>query len=308
MLAVVVWASGTLESLQIFPVVSGAVLAALDRRWSVGTLEVSVGDVLAFCLAVWLSMLLSRLIRFVLEEDVLPRVDLPRGVPGAISMVTHYLILSLGFLVALAAAGIELGRFAILAGALGVGIGFGLQNLVNNFVSGLILIFERPIQVGDVIEVGTMLGEVRRIGIRASTVRTRDGAEVIVPNGNLISSEVINWTLSDRRRRIQLPVGVAYGTDPRKVIPLLVGAASLHDAVLPSPEPEALFAGFGESSLDFSLRFWISHFEDWRRVQSDVAMAVNDALKEAQIEIPFPQRDLHVRSVSPGVSLKENGG
>ena len=138
-----------------------------------------------------------------------------------------------------------------------------LQNVVNNFISGLILVFERPVKIGDTIEVGAMLGEVRRIGIRSSTVRTYDGAEVIVPNGNLISAEVINWTLSDRMRRIKIPVGVAYGTDPQKVLDLLAGVAKDSNDVMRFPEPHALFLGFGESSLDFELRFWTANFDHW---------------------------------------------
>jgi len=196
-----------------------------------------------------------------------------------------------------AAAGIPLSNFAIIAGALSVGIGFGMQNVVNNFVSGLILAFERPIQIGDTIEVGQVLGEVKSIGIRASNVRTFDGAEVIVPNGDLISAQVVNWTLSDRRRRVRIPVGVAYGTDPQRVIDLLKEVANKHDEVVDDPKPNVLFRAFGESSLDFEMRFWTRSHDRWVGISSDIAVAANAALKEAGIEIPFPQRDLHVRSI-----------
>jgi small-conductance mechanosensitive channel len=223
-------------------------------------------------------------------------------------MLVRYSILAAGFLIAVAAAGIPLSNFAIILGALGVGIGFGLQNVVNNFVSGLILAFERPIQIGDTVEVGPLLGEVRQIGIRASTVRTFDGAEVIVPNGDLISAQVVNWTLSDQRRRIRLPVGVAYGTDPQRVIDLLQEVASRHEDVQKDPEPVVLFKGFGESSLDFELRFWTSAYERWVQVSSEVAVSVNTALNEAGITIPFPQRDLHVRSVDAEAARSLTGG
>jgi small-conductance mechanosensitive channel len=195
-------------------------------------------------------------------------------------------------------------RFTLLAGAFGVGLGFGLQNVVNNFVSGLILIFERPIQVEDVVEVGGIQGRVKRIGIRASTVRTWSGAEVIVPNGDLISQQVTNWTLSDRLRRMEVAVGVKYGTDPQRVIDLLLETVTRHPDVLDDPEPVALFQGFGASSLDFVVRAWTAG-ESWWTVNSDLTVAVNNALKEADIEIPFPQRDLHLRTVSPEVKLKE---
>ncbi len=223
-------------------------------------------------------------------------MPLPRGVPAAVSKAVNYVILLVGFFLAIGAAGIDLSRFVVLGGALGVGVGFGLQSVVNNFVSGLILLFERPIQVGDRVQVGDLTGDVRHIGIRATVVRTREGSEVIVPNANLVSNEVINWTLSDPRRRIDVPVGVAYGTDPERVIDLLVRAAREHSDVLEQPAPTALFLGFGESSLDFSLHAWTAQSTNYPRVRSEVTLAVNAVIVEAGIEIPFPQRDLHVRS------------
>jgi small-conductance mechanosensitive channel len=216
--------------------------------------------------------------------------------------LTHYSIVSIGFLIALAAAGIELNQFAILFGALGVGIGFGLQTLVNNFVSGLILMFERPIQVGDTVEVGTLVGTVKRIGIRSSIIRTFSGAEVIVPNGNLIAGELINWTFSDSLRRIELQVGVAYGTDPKQVLDILMNTATAHEKTLDNPEPQSLFKEFGDSSLNFEIRVWTAD-PMWLQVSSDIMTNINAALAEAGITIPFPQRDLHVKSVE--VPLKD---
>jgi small-conductance mechanosensitive channel len=233
-----------------------------------------------------------------LEEDVYPRLVLARGVPNAVSTLVQYVLLFAGLLLALAAAGLDLSRITLLAGAFGVGIGFGLQNIVNNFVSGLILLFERPIQVGDTIEIAGLTGEVRRIGPRSSTVRTFDGAEVIVPNATLISDQVTNWTLSDRRRRITVSVGVAYGTDPERVLGLLRDVAAETEAVLPIPEPLPVFTGFGASSLDFELRCWISRYEDGAVTQSALRVALGAKLAAAGIEIPFPQRDVHLRSVA----------
>jgi len=278
----------------------------LSAELALGTFALSLGDILAFALVLWLSLLLARGIRSLLEEDVLPSMTLPRGVPAAISTLVHYAAVFMGFLMAAAAAGFDLSRFTLLAGAFGVGLGFGLQNVVNNFVSGLILIFERPVQVGDVVDIGGVQGHVQRIGIRASTVRTWSGAEVIVPNGDLISQQVTNWTLSDRLRRLEIPVGVRYGTDPRQVIDLLTEAAGQHPLVLSSPEVMTLFVGFGESSLDFVVRAWTSS-DDWRVVQSDLAVAINTALKDTGIEIPFPQRDLHLRSMITPIRLEGQG-
>ncbi len=273
--------------------------AVLGFRLQLGGLDVTLGNVAAFAVTAALALALSRLVRFVLDEGVFAELELPRGVPAAVSTTIQYLILMLGFSWAVLASGMEMSRFSFLVGALGVGIGFGLQNVVNNFVSGLILLYERPIQVGDVVEVGAVSGEVTRIGVRSSTVRTFPGAEVIVPNATLISTEVTNWTLSDKRRRIDLGVGVAYGTPPRQVIDLLLAAVRGRAGVLEAPAPVALFLRFGESSIDFTLRFWTADFDRWQQLASEVTIDVYEALGRAGIEIPFPQRDLHVRSLDP---------
>jgi small-conductance mechanosensitive channel len=238
----------------------------------------------------------------VLDEGVFAEVALPRGISAAVSTTLQYAIVVLGFSWAVLASGMEMSRFSVLIGALGVGIGFGLQNVVNNFVSGLILLYERPVQVRDIVEVAGVAGEVTRIGVRSSTVRTFAGAEVIVPNATLISAEVTNWTLSDRRRRIELALGVAYGTEPRRVIDLLRAAVTGRAGVLQEPAPVALFLRFGESALEFSLRFWTADFDSWQVLASDVMIEVHARLGEAGITIPFPQRDLHVRSLDAGAA------
>jgi small-conductance mechanosensitive channel len=296
--AVALWVYAVLRLSGFTVPVRDALAVALGREWGYGAVRVSLGGVIVFVIAVWAALQISRFLRFVLDEDVLGRLDLPRGVPQAISMLAYYGLLAVGFVVALAGAGIQLSQLTLLISALGVGIGFGLQNIVNNFVSGLILIFERPIKIGDVVEVGTLTGEVQAIGIRASVVRTFSGSDVIVPNGNLISGTVINWTLSDRKRRIEIPVGVAYGTDLRRVQEILREVARKQAETLAVPGPQALFIGFGASSLDFELRFWTVS-ENWVGLKSAVAVEINDALAEAGIQIPFPQRDLHLRSVDP---------
>ena len=224
---------------------------------------------------------------------------LPPGVPTAISKTVSYAVVLVGLWFAVLASGMDVTRFTVLVGTLGVGIGFGLQNVVNNFVSGLILLYERPVRLGDVVEVGKTTGEISRIGVRSSTVKTFQGAEVVVPNSNLVSNELVNWTLSDRARRIEIEVGVAYGSDPERVVKLLVEAARGHDGVLEFPPPSALFTGFGDSSLDFQLRCWTRRFDLWTVVASEVRIAVSRALEAAGIDIPFPQRDLHVVSVDP---------
>ena len=223
-----------------------------------------------------------------------------RGLSGAITMVVRIVIAFIGLILAFGAAKIDISNIAIIFGALGVGIGFGLQGIFNNLVSGLIITFERPMQLGDIIEISNLklMGEVKEIGLRASIIRTFDGAEVVVPNGNLISSEMINWTLSDDRRRQDITIGVAYGTDPERVIEILKETVPKHENVLKNPGPLCLFTGFGESTLNFRVYFW-NHFDVGFSTKSGVCMLINKAFKEHGIEIAFPQRDLHIKSL-PG--------
>jgi small-conductance mechanosensitive channel len=257
-----------------------------------------LGSLLGFALVLWVSSLLSRLLGFLLAEEVLPRFDLRRGTAVAISGITRYLILVGGFVLATGVAGIDLKTFGFVAGALGVGIGFGLQNIVSNFISGLILLFERPIQVGDAVDVSGATGTVASIGIRASTVHTFDGSDVIVPNADLISKPVINWTGSNPNRRFDVSVGVAYGSPLETTAQALLAAARRTPGVLPGPGPEAYFQAFGASSLDWTLRVWV-RMDDSPRVLSDLKRAISEELEKEKIEVPFPQRDLHIRSVAP---------
>lgn len=291
---IVGWIVRTLDYVGLFQPTLAIGAAVLSARLQRGSMSISLGDVLDFVLTVWLAYLLSVFIRFVLQEDVYPRIHLPRGISYAISSLLNYIIVAVGFVLALGALGVDLTKLTILAGAFGVGIGFGLQSVVNNFVSGLILLFERPIHVGDVVEVGSISGEVRRIGIRASTVRTWQGAEIIVPNSQLVSDQLTNWTLSDRLRRIDLPVGVNYGASPKKVIEMLETVARAHPGVLQTPAPRAFFTGFGDSSINFELRSWTDQFGQWFQIRSELAAAVYDAGYAAGLSFPFPQREVRV--------------
>jgi small-conductance mechanosensitive channel len=297
--AVIGWLALTLSFFGVLESVLDAGRAVLGASLSFGTLTLSLGHLAAFGITVASAFLISRVLRFLLEEDVYPRVQLGRGVPYAISSLLHYTILFGGFVLAVFAMGVDLTRVTILAGAFGVGIGFGLQNVVNNFVSGLIMLFERPVKLGDTVQVADVTGTVERIGIRSSTVRTFEGAEVIVPNANLISERLTNWTLSNTRRRIDIKLGVAYGTDPEKLLQMLISVARAHRQVLAYPPPLALFQGFGENSLDFELRCWTDAFDAWVLVRSQLALEVHRALVDAGIEVPFPQRVLHVRAEKP---------
>ncbi len=268
----------------------------LGRVWEIGDLKIAIGNIFLFFISIWLAVQIAKFVRFILEGDVLPRLNLARGVPGAISSITTYMIIGFGIIIATVSAGIDLSSFALLAGALGVGIGFGLQDIVKNFISGLILIFERPIQVGDAVQVDELSGRVKHIGIRSSIIKTWEGAEVIVPNGNLISNKLINWTFSDQLRRIDIKVGVAYGTDVNLVMETLLECAKLNKSILSSPAPYVLFNDFAESYLEFELRCWTSNYPDWIFIRSDIRVAIDEAFENEGIVIPFPQRDLHIIS------------
>lgn len=290
------WLNTALFLLAVRDDVVDAVSSALQYSLGTEKVHITLGAVLSLLLVLLIGYALANVITFLLRELLLPRFRLQRGVPHAISTVTYYLLLVLVFVAALADAGVELNKFTLITGALGIGVGFGLQNMVNNFVSGLILLFERPIRVGDTVEVSGVIGTVLRIGVRSSTILTAQDAEVIVPNSNFVSNQVTNWTLSIPRRRVDLPVGIAYGTDPEPVLKLLVEVARCYPGVLRDPAPAAFFLGFGDSALNFELRFWSDH-EAWFQIKSDVAVGVARALREADIEVPFPQRDLHLRSI-----------
>ncbi len=297
--AFAIWVLVVLNQFRVFRPIYQAVVATLTYELGFGKLSLTLGAVLLFVVSVYLAVWVARTVRMLLQDEILPKMPLPRGVGSSISSLTYYALLMFGFFVALAAAGFEISQLAIVVGALGVGIGFGLQNVVNNFVSGLILMFERPIHPGDVVEVSGTSGKVREIGMRATTLTTFEGADVVVPNGMLLNEKLINWTLSDMDRRIDVNVGVAYGSDPRRVVELLMEVTKATPGVAAVPEPTVLFTGLGASSLDFGVRAWTNEFGEWVSIRTELTMRVYEALRAAGIEIPFPQRDLHLRSVAP---------
>jgi len=302
------WLGATLDLLNVRTWVNEQIVALLDFNIVGGSGNITLGGVLGFWAILVAGFAFSTSLRFLLREELLKRLHLKRGIPELISTTVHYLLLLLVFLFAVNAGGVALNKFTVLTGALGVGVGFGLQNIINNFVSGLILQFERPIRIGDIVDLGAgVTGPVTRIGIRSSTVQTFQGAEVIIPNASFISGNVTNWTLSESRRRLDLPVGVAYGTDAKLVKELLERPAIQHPDVLTSPAPEAFFMGFGDSGLNFELRFWVMQESNTVKVNSQVALEVMRLLEEAGIEIPFPQRDLRLRAVDAEAAAALSG-
>ncbi len=293
--AAVLWVIAEAKILNIYDSVYNNVVSFLNQERTLGDAAFTFGSILIFIFIIWVTTILSKLITFFFEnrrtED--GRTE-KKNAFGNFAVLIRVGLLSIGFLIALSAAGIPLDRIAIVIGALGVGIGFGLQTIVNNLVSGIILAFERPIQIGDLIELGTMIGTVKEIGIRASKITTFDGAEVIIPNGDLLSQQVTNWTLHDRNRRIELIVGVGYGSDIKQVREVIEGVLNEHPQIMSYPAPMVLVHNFSDSSVDFRLLFWTYEIGQWISVKSEVLSAIYEALYAAKIEIPFPKRDVFV--------------
>jgi len=306
-LLVAVWLVFVLQSFRIYRPLLDLLGAIFSYHFKIGGLTISLGNSAGFVAAVWVAFWLAKTIRLLLAEDILPSVSLPRGLGNTISTLTYYAILFLGLLAALAIAGFQIGELAIVFGALSVGIGFGLQDVVKNFVSGLILMFERPIQPGDIVDAAGMSGTVREIGMRATVLTTAEGAEVVVPNGMLLADKLVNWTLRSNRRRIDVNVVTTYGADPQRTIELLVGIAAKVEGIAAAPPPVAILSGLATGALEFNVRAWTIEYTDWVVARSLLSVKIRDGLAEAGIEVPVPQRDLNLRSVSKAAGEELSG-
>ena len=288
----------------LFDSLPAAIKGLLELGFTLGSQRISIGLVIISAGILYGSFLASWMVQKLLIDEVLARRRVEPGVRVSIARLVHYVLIFIGFLLALLALGFEFTKLTIILSALGIGIGFGLQSIVNNLVSGLILLFERPVRVGDFIEVGTNWAEIKKIGLRATTVQTFDQADVIIPNADLVSTQVVNWTLSNRLVRLIIPVGVAYGSDVSLVMETLMASARENSKIAATPPPQVLFLNFGESSLDFELRVWVLDAENRLVVSSELHQEIDRRFREAKIEISFPQRDLHLRSVAESVVLK----
>ena len=267
--------------------------------FSIGKGELTLWTILYLVLPLLLLYYLSGKMKTWIVHRVLARSKVDLGVRMAMGSIIRYFVFLIGFIIILQSAGIDLSALTILAGALGIGLGFGLQNITNNFVSGLIILFERPIKVGDRIEVGKITGDVIKISPRATTVITNDNIAIIVPNSEFISSTVTNWSYTDRDVRFNFPVGVSYNSDPEVVRRLLLEVAEDHPGVLKHPRSDVMLQEFGDSSLNFILRVWTREYNTRPGVLcSELNYAIVKKFHENGIEIPFPQRDLHIRSGS----------
>lgn len=292
---------------RVFETPMDAMKGLFSFGFAIGDHRFTVGHVITAGAVLYSAFLVSWTVQSVLIHDVFPRSHVEKGTGISIIRLFHYALILVGVMLALGAMGFELKNLVILTGALGIGIGFGLQNIANNFVSGLILLFERPIKVGDIVQITGVWGEVKQLGLRATVVETFDRAEIIVPNSDLVSNQVTNWTFSDRMVRLVIPVGIAYGSDVPLTMRLLFEAAQGHLLVLKNPEPQALFLSFGESSLDFELRVWIEDVRKIFVVKSELHQEIDRMFRASGVEIAFPQRDLHIRSLDAPVMDRLSG-
>ena len=264
---------------------------------TIGKTEITLWTIVYFFfLTVILFYVTGKLRRWIVYK-LLAKSKIDLGVRIATGTIFRYIILAIGLIIVLQTVGVDLSTLTILAGALGIGIGFGLQNITNNLVSGIIILFERPIKVGDRIEVGKVSGDVVRISIRSTTIITNDNISIIVPNSEFISSTVINWSHIDRNIRLNFPVDVSYNEDPQKVRKLLLEVAEENTGVLKEPKSDVLFDKFGDSSLVFNLRVWTREYINRPGVlKSQLYYAIFEKFKKNGIKIPFPQRDVHIKN------------
>ncbi|RLD26552.1 MAG: hypothetical protein DRI54_02610, partial [Bacteroidetes bacterium] len=283
----ILWVYLTFVGFSVIKYVKDSIADLMEINWEFAELTISLGGIISFLIILIFTFVFNKIIGDIFKDDWIENTVLPKGSSPAISIVLRIFVTTLGFYLAASAAGIDLSQLGFILGALSVGIGFGLQSVVLNFIAGLILAFERPIHVGDVVEADMEMGIVSEIGIRASKLKTWDGTEVIIPNGDLVSKKVVNYTLTDVKRRFKIPIRTAIDSNPREVMELLTSVAKEHPKTLEEPRCKTYFTGYGETSLDFFLYFW-TLFDDGLSTRSEVMIQVHEKLKEAGIDVPIP--------------------
>ncbi len=277
--------------------------------FSVNQTPVTLASIFLFILMILFFFFLSRFINRLLMKRLLQKLNIDDGIRFALLRVSHYLIIVIGTIIAFQFIGIDLSGLAVIFGLLSVGIGFGLQNITSNFVAGIILLFERPIQIGDRVMIGDTEGDVTDINIRSTTIRSLNNVSIIVPNSDFISNKVVNWSHGDTRVRIDIEVGVSYDSDLDLVLKTLHEIAQKNPSVLKKPAPDVLLESFGDSAWNLKLRVWLRTPKIHHKIRSDLNCAIVRTFRKRNIEIPFPQRDLHIRSAVPvtGVSAPSSG-
>lgn len=289
----------------VYESIPNAVDSIVKSGFNLGQVNISIGLLITSISVLYGSYVLSTIIEMFLMSDTFEKDKLDQGTRLSIAQLIRYFLLFFGFLLAIATLGFNLTNFTIVLSALGVGIGFGLQGIVNNFVSGLILLFERPVREGDTIEMQGEWSEIKKIGLRATRVMTFDQSDVIIPNQDLVYNQVTNWTLSNRKRRLKIAVGVAYGSNVELVMNLLVAVAKANNNLLKSYDPIVLFRNFGDSTLNFELRVLAKDALNSIQVESDLLAEIDKVFRENNVEIAFPQLDLHLRSVDKSIAINK---
>lgn len=306
-----VWLAASLFITNLFPLtrqwayraISSLVQGFTAPILTLGQSAYSVTDLLILVGMLFGLVMVTKILTNLVKSRILEVTGVNRGAQEAVTIIIRYSLIFIGTIVLLQVWGLDISSLAILASALGVGIGFGLQDIAKNFGSGLVLVFERPIQVGDFVEVGSFQGTVERMGARSTLIRTLDQVSIIVPNSRFLEEEVINWSHDNPISRIHVPVGVAYGSDINLVKSALLESTRGHARVLSTPPPQVFFKGFGDSSLDFELLIWTAEPNKQLLIRSDLYFKIEALLRQHGVEIPFPQRDLHVRSGNLPVEL-----
>ncbi len=294
--AVLLWTFSFLQNTSLLTTVIDYSRLFLEKERFIGNNSFTYGSIILFGLLIYASLKIANTIAYFASVKDQRKAEGRDKKFGSSVLLIRLTIITIGFFIAAAAASIPLNNLTIVLGALSVGIGFGLQTIINNLVSGIILAFERPIQIGDEIEVGTMSGTVKEVGIRASKILAYDGSEIVVPNGDLLSQQLINWTLSDKLRRIEIKVGVSYGSDMEKVKSVIEGVLD-HEKILKIHGPRVLMDNFGDSSVDFRVLFWVETIDIWIDMRAEIMAAIYKAFQENEIEIPYPKRDLYLKGL-----------
>ncbi len=267
------------------------------KLFTLGETDVSLLTIIVMAVVVYVSTKLAKLVRNYFNKTVFPRLKIEPGLQFSLSKLIGYIVIAIGILIAIQGMGIRLSALTVFAGVLGVGIGFGMQSITANFVSGVAILFERPIKEGDMVKVGAMIGTVMKINLRATIIKTIDNEHLIVPNTQFVNATVENMSHSDPKLRLHVDVGVAYGTDPHLVREALLEAARATENILGVPEPDVLFTSFGDSALNFVLRVWVADPFMQLKVKSELHYAIVDQFRQREITIPFPQRDVHIRQL-----------
>lgn len=268
----------------------------ISETRKIGEFAFTYEGIMVFFLILFLSGFISKIVSFLADDKRIKTSGSKSSGLGSWLLLVRIAIITAGVIIAFRSAGFPMDRLTMIISALGVGIGFGMQTLVNNLISGLIIAFEKPINIEDIVEIGTKSGKMKSIGIRSSVLSTWDGSDVIIPNGDLLDQHLVNWTMSSNKRRSEIYVGVAYGTDLALTKKLITDVLAKNKLILKNPQPDVIFTKFNDSSIDIVIKFWMGHFIYINQIKSSLIIAIDEVFKENGIVIPFPQRDINIQT------------